>query len=153
MSATCSWWHTWYAHDLCVIILLIVRRKPLGPWTSASIGDKNSSTIQDFVSYAFASSDPSIVGLAILSIAVCLQQLDTRVHRYILRQLPRLPGELFHEYFEKVDRLILNDSDYASSVAGIEALVLSATIYSKQHGLFLRSPLFAQFVTCLRVRD
>ena len=102
---------------------------------SASIGDKNTSTIQDFVAYALASSNPSIIGLGILCISVCVQQLDTRVHQHILRQLPRLPGELFQEYFEKVDRLILNDSDYASSVAGIEAMILSATIYSKQHGL------------------
>lgn len=101
---------------------------------SASIGDKNTSTIQDFVIYALASSDPSVIGLAILCIAVCLQQLDTRVHQYILRQLPRLPGELFQEYFEKVDRLILNDFDYASSAPGIEATILSATIYSKQGG-------------------
>jgi hypothetical protein len=65
-----------------------------------------------------------------LCVAVSLQQLDTRVHQYIIRQLPRLPGELFQEYFEKVDRLILNDSDYASTEEGIEATILSAKIYS-----------------------
>jgi hypothetical protein len=102
---------------------------------SASIGDRNTSTLQDFVLWAFESSNPSIIGLAMLCIAVCLQQLDTRVHQYIIRQLPRLPGELFHEYFEKVDRLIISDSDYASTEEGIEATILSATIYSTYFGL------------------
>ncbi|KAE9378744.1 hypothetical protein N431DRAFT_396571 [Stipitochalara longipes BDJ] len=114
LSATCSWWHTW---------------RPLGAWLSRSMGDKEATTLQDFVIWAFDSPNPSIVGLALLCIAVCLQQLDTRVHQYIVRQLPRLPGELFQEYFEKVDRLILNDSDYASTKEGIEATVLSAKIY------------------------
>jgi hypothetical protein len=101
---------------------------------SASIGDRNTSTLQDFVLWAFESSNPSIIGLAMLCIAVCLQQLDTRVHQYIIRQLPRSPGELFHEYFEKVDRLIISDSDYASTEEGIEATILSATIYSMYFG-------------------
>lgn len=94
------------------------------------MSNSETSTLQDFVLWAFASSNPSIVGLALLCIAVCLQELDTRIHQYIIRQLPRLPGELFQEYFEKVDRLILNDSDYASTVEGIEVTILSAKIYS-----------------------
>ena len=65
-----------------------------------------------------------------LCIAVCLQQLDPRVHQYIIRQLPRLPGEIFQEYFEKVNCLIIKDSDYASTEEGIEVIILSATIYS-----------------------
>lgn len=65
-----------------------------------------------------------------LCVAVCLQQLDTRIHQYIIRQLPRLPGELFHEYLEKVDHLIINDSDYAGTKEGIEVIILSAKIYS-----------------------
>ena len=108
---------------------------------SASIGDRNTSTLQDFVLWAFESSNPSIIGLAMLCIAVCLQQLDTRVHQYIIRQLPRLPGELFHEYFEKVDRLIISDSDYASTEEGIEATILSATIYST----YFRNPFISDF--------
>jgi hypothetical protein len=110
-------------------LLLNLCRRPLGPWLSALIDE--SSTLQDFVLWAFESSNPSVAGLALLCIAVCLQQLDPRVHQYIIRQLPRLPGELFQEYFEKVDRLILNDSDYAGTEEGIEAAILSAKIYSK----------------------
>jgi hypothetical protein len=109
---------------------LNLRRRPLGPWLSASIGDKNTSTLHDFVLWAFDSSNPSIIGLALLCVAVSLQQLDTRVHQYIIRQLPHLPGEVFQEYCEKVDRLILNDSDYASTEEGIEATILSGKIYS-----------------------
>jgi len=95
------------------------------------MGDKETTTLQDFMIWAFDSAKPSIVGLGLLCIAVCLQQLDTRVHQYIVRQLPRLPGELFQEVFEKVDRLILNDWDYASTEEGIEATLLSAKIYSE----------------------
>jgi len=117
-----------------LLFLLNLSRKPLGPWMSASIGDRETSTLQDFVLWACASSNPSIIGLAILCIAVCLQQLDTRVHQYIIRQLPRLPGELFQECFEKVDRLILNDTDYASTEEGIEATIFSAKICSTYLG-------------------
>ncbi|ESZ97252.1 hypothetical protein SBOR_2375 [Sclerotinia borealis F-4128] len=112
--ATCSWWHTW---------------NPLGSWLPASMADKNTSTLPDFVHWAFESHDPSIIGIAILCIAVCLQQLDTRVHQYIIRQLPGLPGALFQEYFEKVNRLVIDDSDYASTEEGIDAIVFSAKIY------------------------
>jgi hypothetical protein len=83
------------------------------------------------VLWAFTSLDPAVIGLGILCIAVCLQQLDARVHEYIIRQLPALPGELFQEYFEKVDHLIVNDSDYASTEEGIEVAALAAKIYSK----------------------
>lgn len=93
--------------------------------------DKQTSTLPDFVLWAFESPDPSIIGIAILCVAVCLQQLDTRVHQYIIRQLPGLPGTIFQEYFEKVDRLIINDSDYSSTEEGIEAIVFSAKTYSK----------------------
>jgi hypothetical protein len=109
---------------------LNLSRRPLGPWLSASVGDKKTSTLHDFVLWAFDSSNPSIIGLAMLCVAVSLQQLDTRVHQYIIRQLPRLPRELFQEYFEKVGRLILNHSDYASTEEGVEATILSAKIYS-----------------------
>ncbi|KAB8290479.1 hypothetical protein EYC80_010909 [Monilinia laxa] len=82
-----------------------------------------------FVLWAFKSPNPSIVGIAILCVAVYLQQLDTRVQQYIVRQLPSLPGALFQEYLEKVDRLIINDSDYAGTEESIEVIVFSAKIY------------------------
>ena len=81
--------------------------------------------------WAFESPNPPVIGLGLLCIAICLQELDARVHQYIIRQIPHLPGELFQEYFEKVDRLILNDSDYASTEEGIQATILSAKIYSE----------------------
>jgi hypothetical protein len=111
-------------------LLLNVSRRPLGPWLSASLGDTSTSTLPDFVLSALASPDPSIVGLALLCVAVSLQQLDTRVHQYIIRQLPRLPGALFQEYFEKVDHFIINDSDFASTEEGIGVIMLSSKIYS-----------------------
>ncbi|EPE25581.1 Zn2/Cys6 DNA-binding protein [Glarea lozoyensis ATCC 20868] len=113
LNATCSWWHTWRA----------------GPRLFTSVDDLHTSTLQDFVLWALESSDPSIVGLAMLCIAICLQHLDSRVHQFIIRKLPRLPGEIFQDYFESVDRLVLNDPDCASTGAGIEATILSATIH------------------------
>lgn len=113
---------------------LTFNRRPLGPWLSGSFGDRKNSTLPDLVLWALNSSDPSIIGLAILCVAVSLQQLDTIVHQYIIRQLPRLPGALFQEYFEKVNRFIISDSDYAGTDEGIDAMVLSATIYSMYFG-------------------
>ncbi|TGO46707.1 hypothetical protein BCON_0311g00130 [Botryotinia convoluta] len=113
VNATCSWWYTW---------------RPLGSILQSSTGNANS-TLPDFILWALESPDPSIIGIAILCIAVCLQQLDTRIHQYIIRQLPSLPGTLFQEYFEKVERLIVNDGDYASTKEGIETIVFAAKIY------------------------
>ncbi|THV54126.1 hypothetical protein BGAL_0034g00470 [Botrytis galanthina] len=113
VNATCSWWYTW---------------RPLGSILLSSTGNANS-TLPDFILWALESPDPSIIGIAILCIAVCLQQLDTRIHQYIIRQLPSLPGTLFQEYFEKVERLVVNDGDYASTKEGIETIVFAAKIY------------------------
>ncbi|KAM0178045.1 hypothetical protein ACHAPC_008617 [Botrytis cinerea] len=113
ISATCSWWYTW---------------RPLGSIIQSSTGNPNS-TLQDFIIWALESPDPSIVGIAILCIAVCLQQLDTRIHQYIIRQLPSLPGTLFQEYLEKVERHIVNDGDFASTEEGIETIVFAAKIH------------------------
>ncbi|TGO50574.1 hypothetical protein BOTNAR_0388g00080 [Botryotinia narcissicola] len=111
VNATCSWW------------------RPLGSILLSSTGNADS-TLPDFILWALESPDPSIIGIAILYVAVCLQQLDTRIHQYIIRQLPSLPGTLFQEYFEKVERLIVNDGDYASTTEGIETIVFAAKIYS-----------------------
>jgi hypothetical protein len=106
-------------------------RRAVGPWLFTSVDELHTSTLQDFVLWALNSSDPSVVALAMLCIAISLQHLDSRVHQYIIRKLPRLPGEIFQDYFENVDRLVLNDPDCASTGAGIEATILSATIHSK----------------------
>lgn len=114
---------------------LSLSRRPLGPWLSTSVDDSKTSTLPDFVLWALDSSNPSIVGLAMLCIAICIQQLDPRVHQYIIRQLPRLPGALFQEYFEKVNFLIISDSDFAGTEEGIAAMMLSAKIYSTRSGI------------------
>jgi hypothetical protein len=69
-----------------------------------------------------------MVGLAILSIAVSVQQLDSKKLGYIICRLPRMPGELFQEYFELVDRLIVNDSEFASTMEGIEVIMMSGKL-------------------------
>ncbi|KAF7913986.1 uncharacterized protein EAF01_000392 [Botrytis porri] len=48
---------------------------------------------------------------------------------YIIRQLPSLSGTLFQEYFEKIERLIVNDGNYASMKRGIEMIASAAKIY------------------------
>lgn len=115
VNATCAWWHTW---------------RPLGSCISTSLDEKRTSTLPDFVLWALEFPDPSIVGLALLCIAVCLQQLDTRVHQFIIRQLPQPPGALFQEYVHRVDKYIIGDLDYAGTVEGVEVMALSAKIYS-----------------------
>jgi hypothetical protein len=103
-------------------------RKPLGPWLSDTAVNEKSKSLHEFVLWALSSVDPSIVGLAILSIAVSIQQLDSKIHGYIIVRLPHLPGELFHQYFELVDRLIVNDSEFASSREGIEVIMMSGKL-------------------------
>jgi hypothetical protein len=103
-------------------------RKPLGPWLPDSISNEKPKTLQKFILWALSSEDPSIVGLGILSIAVSIQQLDSNTHGRIILRLPRPAGELFHEYFELVDRLIVNDSEFACSREGIEVIIMSGKL-------------------------
>lgn len=107
---------------------LTIDRKPLGPWLSDSAANEKPKTLQEFVLWALSSEDPSIVGLGILSIAVSIQQLDSKTHSYIIVRLSRPAGELFHECFELVDRLIVNDSEFASSREGIEVIMMSGKL-------------------------
>lgn len=110
LNTTCSWWDTW---------------RPLGPWLLDSMAGAKHSTLQEFILWAFNSDDPSVVGMAVLCVAVSIQQLDYKFHGSVISHLPRLPGELFQELFEQVDNLIVNDSDYASTREGIEVIVMS----------------------------
>jgi hypothetical protein len=103
-------------------------RKPLRPWLSDTAASGKPKSLQEFALWALSSEDPSIVGLAILSIAVSIQHLDSKIHGYIIARLHCLPGELFHRYFELVDRLILNDSEFASSREGIAVIMMSGKL-------------------------
>ena len=131
MNTTSSWWNTWYettTYPLSILQLADIRRKPLGPWLSDSAAYEKPRTLQEFVLWALSSEDPSIVGLGILSIAVSIKHLDSKTHGYIIVRLPRPAGELFHDCFELVDRLIVNDSEFASSREGIEVIMMSAKL-------------------------
>ncbi len=103
-------------------------RKPLGPWLSGWAVPEKHKTLQDFVLWALNSEDPSIVGMGILSTPVSIQRLDCNLHKYIILRLPRPAGELFHKFFESVDRLIVNDSEFASSREGIEVIMMSGKL-------------------------
>lgn len=107
---------------------LIFDRKPLGPSLSDTAVNKRPKSLQEFVLWALSSENPSIVGLAILSIAVSIQHLDSKIHGYIILRLSCLPGKLFHQYFELVGRLIVNDSEFASSSEGIEVIMMSGKL-------------------------
>lgn len=81
--------------------------------------------------------------MALLCIATSLQQLDIHNSDDILRRLGRPPGELVQEYFDRVDRIIVNDSDYAGTREGIEVIMmLSKTMM--ELGIIKRSWLLCQ---------
>ncbi|KAH8803446.1 hypothetical protein F5884DRAFT_507818 [Xylogone sp. PMI_703] len=107
LNVTSSWWQTW---------------RPLGAYTTP----KQAETLESFVIRNLSSGCPQLIGLAILCIAVSVQQLDAETHYHLIRQLHSPPGELFHEYYDRVDRIIINDSEYASSLEGIEAIMMSS---------------------------
>lgn len=114
LSATCSWWDTW---------------RTVGNWLRESMAQKNVHTLQEFVNWTLASSDPPFASLGVLCIAISLEQLHASLHEHIIRQLPRSPGELFHEYFDRVYRLIINNNGYSNSRAGIEAIIMSSKTF------------------------
>ena len=111
LNATSGWWDGW---------------RPLGPWPREITTAAKYDTLQDFLLYAYNSDNPPVVGLAVLCIAVSIQQLDKEKHFYLIQQLPRPANELFQIYFERVDRLINTDSDWSSSKEGIECILMSA---------------------------
>lgn len=103
-----------------------MRRRPLGPYLPDSMAICKLDTLQEFVVWAATAVDPVIVGLGMLCISVSIQQLNSKTHEDIIRRLPHLPGRLFHKIFARVDSLIINDSDYASTRNGIEVIAMSA---------------------------
>ena len=61
-------------------------------------------------------------------IAISIEQLDANLHGHIIRQLPHPPGELFHDYFDRVNRLVINHNGHSTSRAGIEVIMKSSKI-------------------------
>lgn len=90
------------------------------------MAEKNIHTLQKFVAWALTSSEPPFAALGILSVAISLQQLDPKADEHIIRQLSHPPGVLFHEYFDRVNRLVINQNCYSTSRAGIEVIKMSA---------------------------
>ncbi|KAH9221733.1 hypothetical protein DL95DRAFT_327106, partial [Leptodontidium sp. 2 PMI_412] len=111
VNATCSWWDTWRA---------------VGSWLKDALSQNGLHTLQEAMNWTLASSEPPIVALGILCLAICLQQLDAQIHESIIGQLPRPPGQLFHEYFDRVHRLIINHTGYSSTEPGVELIMLTA---------------------------
>ncbi|KAL2068458.1 hypothetical protein VTL71DRAFT_16556 [Oculimacula yallundae] len=114
VSATSSWWSEWRA---------------VGSWLKNTLMQNNLHSLQEAISWTLASDDPPVAALGTLLLATCFQQLDSRAHESIIQQLPRSPGEIFHNYFDRIHRLILNDTTYLSSEAGVELLMTIAKTY------------------------
>ena len=114
LQATGDWWNGW---------------RPLGPWPREITAAGRHKTLQDFILHAYGSDNPPVVGLAVLCIAVSLSHLDKEKHFHLVQQLPRPSNELFQIYFERVDRLINTDGDFASTKEGIECALLSAKLF------------------------
>lgn len=93
------------------------------------MAQNNIHTLQEAINWTLASSEPAITAIGILSLATCLQQLDSHAHSDIILELPHPPGELFHEYFDRVNRLIISNHRYSSSQGGVEVMLTMAKIY------------------------
>ncbi|KAH7321992.1 hypothetical protein BKA65DRAFT_91840 [Rhexocercosporidium sp. MPI-PUGE-AT-0058] len=114
VNATCSWWDTWRA---------------IGSWLKDALCRENLHTLQEAMNWTLTSNEPPVAALGILCLATCLQQLDARTHDSIIRQLHRPPGKLFHDYFDRVHRLIINNNAYSSSEPGVELMMFTARTY------------------------
>ena len=114
LNVTSDWWNGW---------------RPLGPWPREITTAARYETLQDFLLYAYNADNPPVVGLAVLCIAVSIQQLENEKHSHLIQQLPRPATELFQIYFERVDRLINTDSDFTTSKEGIECILMSAKLF------------------------
>lgn len=86
-------------------------------------------TLQEFVSWAFSSNNPSLVGLAILCIGVSIQCLDRNAHAHIIHKLPGRPEDLARSYFDQVVSLIVEEMDHANSLDGIRVIMMMAAIF------------------------
>ncbi|KAK4864871.1 hypothetical protein LT330_001494 [Penicillium expansum] len=75
------------------------------------------------------SSHPSMVGKAILWIALCLQQLPSEFDLASL-DLPCLPWVLVEECITRVSTLVCSDDSIVSCIDGLECLVLQGMIFS-----------------------
>ncbi|RDW67619.1 hypothetical protein BP6252_09015 [Coleophoma cylindrospora] len=126
LNATSAWWKSW---------------RTGGSWLSEMKLKHNINTLQDFMSWSLYSGDPPITGLGILALAISIQQLDPQYHQHILQQLAYLPGELFQEYYDRVERLIINDIDFSTSRAGIEVITMAGKIFMNL-GLIKRTWVF-----------
>ncbi|KAH7393635.1 hypothetical protein BKA64DRAFT_92610 [Cadophora sp. MPI-SDFR-AT-0126] len=111
IGATCSWWDTWRA---------------VGSWLQDTLSLNNLHSLQETISWSLASSEPAVAALGLLCFAICLQQLDVQTHESIINQLPNPPGKLFHEYFDRVHRLVINNNAYSSTEPGVELILLAA---------------------------
>lgn len=90
--------------------------------------NKKHETLQGFILWSFNSSDPSVVALGILCVVMSVGQLNGKDHSELLSRLPCPQNQLFHVLFEKINTLVISDSDYASTKEGIEVVAMSARI-------------------------
>ncbi|CAG8904783.1 unnamed protein product [Penicillium egyptiacum] len=75
-----------------------------------------------------STSHPTVVGKAILWIAVCLQQLPSGFDSSSLN-LPCLPAALVEECIIRVSTLVCSDDSIVSCIDGLECLVLQGLLF------------------------
>ncbi|CAG7951420.1 unnamed protein product [Penicillium nalgiovense] len=76
-----------------------------------------------------STSHPTVVGKAILWIALCLQQLPSEFDLSSL-DLPCLPWVLVEECITRVSTLVCSDDSIVSCIDGLECLVLQGLLFS-----------------------
>ena len=87
------------------------------------IFDQTFPTLQIFINDSISKGSPVAIGQALLSLAMCMQQMPPSYDATHLR-LPQPPYDLADTFAREVYRLVLADDDLAGTFEGIECLVV-----------------------------
>ena len=110
LDATCQWWDTARAMFPEIHI------------------DETHQSLAQHIFWALAQSNPSIVAMAVLCVAICALQLQPGADNALLNScLP--PKQLLEQVMHLVDRLVIADDDFAGSGQGVELMLFQAKTY------------------------
>ncbi|MCJ1341442.1 hypothetical protein MMC09_006738 [Bachmanniomyces sp. S44760] len=116
------------ANDLEAVLLLT------GRWWSSwrrlfpEIDAPPHQSLAQFVSWGFQQESPVTVALALQCLAISIKLIRPGIDDRMLN-LPLPPKELMEYYLGLVERHLISDNDYASSLEGIEVVVMQGKAY------------------------
>lgn len=132
LDASADWWTIW---------------RKMFP----EICDPACKTLKESVSHSLRSESPAEVAKMLLCLAISIDQIPQAFDLSTLK-LALPPRELMERYINTVDKLITSDDEIASTVDGIECLVLQAKYHinlgrpRRAWLLFRRATSFAQLI-------